>query len=265
MGLIALLSDFGLVDGYVAQMKGAIAAIAPQAQVIDITHLVPPQDIAAGRFCLMSTCPYFPVGTVHVAVVDPGVGGARRAVAVRCEEAFFVAPDNGLLSGILAVTPAMAAVELTECRYWRTPSPSATFHGRDIFAPVGAHLSSGVPFEQLGCPIDAASLVVLDLPDCRATAEGYAGAIQAVDRFGNLITNFPGEVVVGRQWRVVLGNWTIPGGHTYSDVPRGEMLALVGSHGFVEVAVAGGCARQVLAQTVGDPVILIGQPSVDRH
>jgi len=136
--LITLLSDFGLKDVYVGVMKGVIAQINPGLTVVDLTHQIPPQNIAAARFNLMNAYLYFPVGTVHVAVVDPGVGSHRRGIALQIDAGFLVGPDNGLFSGVVHQTGVIAAVELTNAQYWWTPTPSTTFHGRDIFAAVGA-------------------------------------------------------------------------------------------------------------------------------
>ena len=270
--VLTLLSDFGLSDPYVGVMKGAIAQVNASLTVIDLTHQIPPQDIALARFTLMTAYPYFPAGTVHVAVVDPGVGGTRRAIAVAIGEVaaqptgFLVGPDNGIFSGVFAAHPIIAAVALTNPHYWRTSSPSATFHGRDIFAPVGAHLASGVPLTEMGDRLDPKSLVRLNVPVYRRfenkvnstempaafVAEGgdvdcpsykLTGCIQAIDHFGNVITNIPEAQVSGKQWSLSINNVTLPGQHTYSDSLPGELLALVGSHGWVEVAVNGGNAQ----------------------
>ncbi len=252
--LLTLLSDFGLSDIYVGVMKGVIARINPEIRVIDLTHQIPPQNIAAARFCLMSACPYFPDGTVHMAVVDPGVGSTRRAVAVELAHGFLVAPDNGIISGVLIQSRAIRAVELTNPQYWRVPNPSYTFHGRDIFAPCAAHLASGVPIENLGREIDIDSLVELDLPKCCYITTGAVGCIQYIDRFGNLITNIPGSYVEGKTWHIVVGNLKIKGGATYNSVPVDSAVALVGSEGWVEIAINRGNAQQQLniqlAQTV---------------
>ncbi|MEH1923144.1 SAM hydrolase/SAM-dependent halogenase family protein [Nostoc sp.] len=238
--LITLLSDFGDRDVYVGIMKGVIAQINPRLTIVDLTHQIPPQDIAAARFSLMNAYPYFPVGTVHLAVVDPGVGSKRRAIAVEFAQGFLVGPDNGIFSGVLSQSPAIAAVELTNLNYWRTPQPSKTFHGRDIFAPVGANLASGVPFKRLGQEIDPASLVKLDIDNCNQTTTGVVGCIQYIDHFGNLVSNIPGSHVQGKTWYVQVGGLTIPGCETYSDVKLGEIIALVGSHGWVEIAINSG-------------------------
>ena len=255
--LITLLSDFGLRDEYVGVMKGAIAQIDPNLRVIDITHHIPPQNIAAGRFCLMNAYHYFPKGTVHVAVVDPGVGGKRRAVAVEVAEGFLVAPDNGLLSGVINQSGIYKAVELTNPKYWRTTVSSQisnTFHGRDIFAPVGAHLASGIPLKQLGEEIDPASLIQLELPKCSNTKNGFLGCIQYIDYFGNSVTNIPGNYVEGKSWSIGVAEKIIKGYETYTDVIVGEAISLVGSHGWVEIAVNNGNAQLQLQIELGDSV-----------
>lgn len=249
--LVTLLSDFGLQDVYVGVMKGAIAQINPTLTIIDLTHQIPPQDIAAGRFHLMNAFPYFPQETVHVAVVDPGVGSERRAIAIQLQDGFLVGPDNGLFSGVLDQHLAIAAVELTNSNYWRTFEPSATFHGRDIFAPVGAHLASGIPLEELGTAIDLASLKQFPLVGSTKTEGTIAGTIQHIDHFGNLITNVPGREVAGKSWSVAIAEFTIPGKQTYADSPPGNLLALVGSHGWVEVAMSSGNAYAQLHSPVG--------------
>jgi len=252
--LITLLTDFGDRDAYVGIMKGVIASINPDISVIDLTHQIPPQDIAAARFNIMSAVPYFPVGTVHLAVVDPGVGGIRRAIAVQISLGFLVGPDNGLFSGVLRQYPVLAAVELTNHRYWGAHRPSTTFHGRDIFAPVAAYLASGIQLEALGRVIDPKTLTEFSIITPEQTTAGIRGYIQYCDRFGNLVTNIPGKWVDNRAWSVTLGNVTIPGGRAYSNVPLGKPLALVGSHGWVEIAVNCGSAQSQLKLNVADPV-----------
>ncbi len=250
--LMTLLSDFGDHDVYVGVMKGVIAQINPQIVVVDLTHQIPPQDIAAARFSLMNAYPYFPVGTVHVAVVDPGVGSRRRAIAVEFAQGFLVGPDNGIFSGVLSQSPATRAVELTNLNYWRTPQPSKTFHGRDIFAPVAAHLASGITLKQLGLEIDPGSLVKLDIGECQQTTTGVVGCIQYIDGFGNLVSNIPESYVQGKRWCVEVGGLSVPGCETYSNVKVGEAIALVGSHGWVEIAVNGANAHSKLQLNLQD-------------
>ena len=276
--IITLLSDFGLKDVYVGVMKGVIAQINPCLTVVDLTHEISPQNIAAASFNLMNAYSYFPHGTVHVAVVDPGVGGQRRGVAIQLNIGFLVGPDNGLFSGILSQTEVLAVVELTNPEYWRTPNPSTTFHGRDIFAPVGAHLASGVPITQLGERLDPSTLTSVAIPEPTPTASGIRGCIQYIDYFGNLITNIPGSEVQGKTWSVRVGDsvsiagrspallqsadHTIRSSQTYSDRPVGDVVALIGSHGWVEIAVNGGSAQQALQLNWESTVEVVVSPEM---
>lgn len=265
MGILTLLTDFGLADPYVGMMKGAIAQIDPTLTVIDLTHQIPPQDVATARFHLMTAYSYFPAGTVHMAVVDPGVGSQRRAIALQLSDGYLVGPDNGLFSGVLAANPPLAAVELTNPAYWRTASPSATFHGRDVFAPAGAHLACGVVLADLGRAITPDSLVRLDLPTWQQDGHSITGHIQAIDHFGNAITTIPAAAVSGADWELRVGVGAspaepyrpIPARRTYADAEPGSLLALIGSHGYVEIACNQGSARQALGIAVGDPILLI--------
>lgn len=261
--ILTLLTDFGLSDPYVGVMKGIIAQVNRSLAVIDLTHHIPPQNIHLARFALMTAMPYFPAGTVHVAVVDPGVGSDRRPIAVafgsdpNAPMGFLVGPDNGLFSGVLSQYPALEAVELTESQYWWTATPSSTFHGRDIFAPVGAHLASGVLLQKLGTTIAVDSLVMLHSLTPQRTKHTLTGCIQAVDHFGNLVTNIPASEVNGQTWYAVVKDVTVPGRKTYSDSAPGELLAFVGSHSWVEIAVNQGHAQSVLNLGIGDAVQVI--------
>lgn len=253
--ILTLMTDFGLSDVYVGVMKGAIACINSSLSVVDLTHQIEPQNIAAARFCLMNAYPYFPTGTVHVAVVDPGVGSSRRAIAVEFDSGYLVGPDNGLFSGVLSQSVAIAAVELTNPDYWRTPNPTTTFHGRDIFASVGAHLASGIPLKALGREIDLTSLIQLDLPQLITDTE-IIGCIQYIDHFGNLITNIPGTLVQGKTWYAIVAGLTVPPVETYSNSAVGRAIALIGSHGWVEIAVNCGNAQIQLQQDLGARVVV---------
>lgn len=261
--IVTLLTDFGLSDVYVGVMKGVIAQINPQIQTIDLTHKISPQDIAAARFHLMNAYPYFPEGTVHVVVVDPGVGSQRRSIAVQLKSGYVVAPDNGLVSGILEnagtypCSEAIAAVELDNPHYWRSQTPSATFHGRDIFAPVGAHLANGVPLQRLGTEIDLGSIVRLPIPDVIETENQLRGVIQAIDHFGNLITNISGEKVCDRIWNLRVNQAVYAGKKTYADAAIGEIIGLIGSHGWIELAMNRGNAQSFLKLKVGDAIVVI--------
>ena len=258
--VLTLLSDFGLQDTYVGVMKGVIAQIAPELTVVDLTHEIPPQNIAAARFNVMSAYPFFPAGTVHVAVVDPGVGSRRRAIALQLANGFLVGPDNGIFSGVLSQQPVITAVELTNPQYWRTPHPSHTFHGRDIFAPVGAYLATGTPIQELGRAIASNTLTQMPLSAWTQTATEITGCIQYIDHFGNLITNIPGDSVQDKNWSVKTDQLMIPGQQTYADCPMGHLLALIGSHGWIEIAVNGDSAQSKLQMNWGDLIRIELQP-----
>jgi len=252
--IITLLTDFGLRDAYVGVMKGVIAGIAPNVRIIDLTHGIPPQDIRAAGFCLLTAYPFFPQETIHVAVVDPGVGTERRAVAIALAEAVLVGPDNGIFTGLLQQQVVKSAVALDRSEFWLSVRPEFTFHGRDIFAPAAAHLASGAALSRLGTPIDPDTLVRLELPAWAETEGGFSGNIQYADAFGNLVTNIPGSLVAGKMWKIKTADLEIPGKKTYEDVPSGALLALAGSHGFLEIAANSGNARVLLSMNVGDPV-----------
>jgi S-adenosylmethionine hydrolase len=263
-GLITLLTDFGLRDGYVAIMKGVILGIAPHARFVDITHEVTPQAIDEASFLLQSAYPYFPRGTVHLAVVDPGVGSDRRPLAVATSEGYFVGPDNGLLAPIVDQARRrrdgpVTVVELTEPRYW-LPEISATFHGRDIFAPVAAHLVAGVPIEALGRPLDdiRPSSVEKPRPVSQAIVEAR---IVHVDRFGNCVTNVTLSDLqafgLGDTLIVRIGAEHIRGLYrAYSLAPVGVPVALIGSSGHLELAVPNGSATKTLGVTTGDRLLV---------
>lgn len=264
--IITLITDFGLEDIYVGVMKGVILGINPQATIVDLCHNVPPQDVRQAAFLLNTAWRYFPPDSIHVAVVDPGVGSQRRAIALGIGQAIFLGPDNGIFSYVLqeALTNAskaergISAFHLTDPRYW-LPKPSATFHGRDIFAPVAAHLSLGVPVADLGTPISLDSLATFPLPVPYYQGPILVGHVLHVDRFGNLVTNVPAgqgalqeaEIVVEIAGRQILGLK-----RTYADGAPGELIALVGSTGYLEVAVVGGNAAQRLGVGPGEEVII---------
>jgi S-adenosylmethionine hydrolase len=253
---ITLLTDFGTRDAYVASMKGVILSLNPEVVLVDLTHQVPPQDVSAGALNLTAATPYFPPGTIHLAVVDPGVGSPRRALAAHCQGHFWVGPDNGLFHLVFRQASPLSIVSLENPAFFR-PQVSATFHGRDIFAPVAAHLSLGVDLTRLGPQIT--DPVALNWPEPRFTPEALLGEIIYVDHFGNLISNVNyGELSVwsgGHSVSLQAGSVTIKGlAQTYTDVSPGEFLALVGSHGFLEIACAMDNAARRLSAAVGLPV-----------
>ena len=251
--LITLLTDFGTRDAYVGSLKGVILSLNPEVRLVDLSHEVAPQDIRAGAFILAEAAPCFPPGAIHLAVVDPGVGSRRRGLAARCRGQYWVGPDNGLFHLIFNRAPDLAVVSLENPEYFRPPV-SATFHGRDIFAPVAAHLSLGVDLDAFGPRI--ADPVSLPFPEPEFGPEAILGEIISVDRFGNLISNIPAGVVTSqlgeRGWRLQAGPLNLKGlARTYADAAPGEFLALAGSHGFVEIACARDNAAHRLQAGVG--------------
>ena len=256
-GIVALLTDFGTSDPYVGAMKGVILGICRSAQIVDVCHDVPAQDVLAGALVLQAAYGYFPRGTVFVAVVDPGVGSSRRAVAAEADGRLFVCPDNGLLSGIAQRTPIARAVELTNSDYF-LPHVSQTFHGRDVFAPVAAHLAAGTPLGAFGMPVE--DLVTIPISEAVQTPDGWEAHVLYIDRFGNAITDLAEKAVEGvepNRVRFQVGGRTIEGlSASYSDVPEGEPLALVGSWGYVEVGIRNGSAAEELGLGRGDSAMV---------
>jgi len=276
MTILTLLTDFGTEDEYVGVMKGIILSIAPDVRLVDLSHQIPPQDIRRAAFLLMSAVPYFPPDTVHLAVVDPGVGTARRPLAIRTPAGTFVGPDNGLFSWVLERVPGWTAVEIREPAY-QLPLASSTFQGRDIFAPAAAHLAAGVPLEKLGPRVE--DPVWLPSPRLEISDFAAEGEVLYADRFGNLVTSIgylqrekdamvlaPAFGPRQGDWRlfsaraagVVVGNVKLRGiRQTYGEAAVGELLALVGSSGFLEIAVRQGSAAAALGAVPGTPVTLI--------
>jgi len=254
MTIITLTTDFGLADGYVGIMKGVILGIAPAVCLVDLSHEIAAQDVRQAACVLARAVPYFPAGTIHLAVVDPGVGSQRRPLLVRAGQAFYVGPDNGLFTLALA-EPVAQAFELDRPAFWR-PAVSRTFHGRDIFAPVAAYLATGVPPERLGRPI--ADPVLLELPRPTRHPDGHiAGQVVYVDRFGNLVSDVPAAWVAGGRWRCEIAGRQIVGlSGTYAEAAPGALVALIGSEDTVEIAVRDGSAAARLGVREGEPVLL---------
>lgn len=243
--IVTLLTDFGTADGYVAEMKGVLLAHAPEAQLVDASHDLPPQDVESGRLALARFWRRYPPGTVHLVVVDPGVGSARRALAVESHALRLVGPDNGVLSPALLL-PGARAVELPV-----SAQASATFHGRDVFAPAAAALATGAPLESLGLPCD--DPIVRRTPEAHRLADGgVQGEVIAVDRFGNLVTN----LIARRGGGVEVAGRRVPIARTYADAAPGALLALTGSSGLVEIAQRDGSASRALGLGRGAPVVL---------
>jgi S-adenosyl-L-methionine hydrolase (adenosine-forming) len=243
--IITLLTDFGTADSYVAELKGVLASSAGDAVLVDLTHDIPPGDVAAASYVLGRAWRTFPRGTVHLAVVDPGVGTERRALAAQVAGYGFVAPDNGLLSDVFAAADAKVV---------RLPIPagaSRTFHGRDVFAPAAARLVRGAALADLGSPVSD----LVHLPPRRLRSEGadVVGQVIHVDGFGTLITNIPGDAVATGA-ALAVGGRTVTLAGTFGDVPSGSPVAFVGSGGTVEIAVRDGRADQVLGVARGNEV-----------
>lgn len=257
--IITLTTDFGDRDGYVASMKGVIHSIAGPVNIIDISHNISPQDLMEAGFVLRNSIPYFPDNTIHLVVVDPGVGTHRRAVAVKTSRHTFVAPDNGLLS-LLIEEESPTIVELDNQNFWRSQGTSATFHGRDIFAPAAAHLASGVTIDKLGSTVDSLTPMHWALPI--SDREGIQGWVVHVDRFGNCITNIPREMVAGsqanRSVKCYAGTAILKDiRFTYGNVAPGEPIALYNSSDQLEIAINQGNASQLLNLEKGSRVNLV--------
>ena len=254
-GVITLLTDFGTADAFVGVMKGVIAGIHPQAHVIDLTHAIRPQHVLAGALVLRSAVDFFPAGTIHIGVVDPGVGSARRPLLVGTDMGWLIGPDNGLLGPASQHLGRRTVRLLENPEFFRHPV-SHTFHGRDIFAPSAAHLARGVEPSRLGGLLD--TMVELSVPGAVRTSSGISGQVVYVDHFGNLVTNIEAERLScfpAQQVSVSIRGMRIGGlAGTYTSVPEGRPLAIVGSWGMLEIAVRNGSAADVLAATEGAPV-----------
>lgn len=257
MTVVTLTTDFGLADPYVGILKGVIAGRAPEATVIDISHGIPPQDVLAGALVLRHAVPYFPPGSVHVAVVDPGVGTARRPLCVETPVGALVGPDNGVLSLAAEALGTRRIVHLTDDRLFLSPR-STTFHGRDVFAPVAAALATGTSPASLGTEVR--ELERLAVPAPRVEADRAQGVVVYVDRFGNLVSNVGADVLARlphRPLSVSAGCVTVRGIETsYGAVAPGEPVAVVNSWGLLEIAVRDGSAAERLAVGVGCPVLI---------
>jgi S-adenosylmethionine hydrolase len=256
--IITLTTDFGAGSPYIAQMKGVILSICRDVELIDVSHSIAPQNIREGAIVLADATPRFPRGTIHVAVVDPGVGTSRRIVYAEIGEQRYIAPDNGLLSRLAVGTEPSLIVELENTKFW-LPKPSHTFHGRDILAPVAAHLAAGVEPVKLGSGLE--SLLMLDWPQPVVSSSGVAGEVLFIDSFGNLITNIgqaeidaigePAALIIDCGRRKIRGIVS-----TYGAAMLGETVALFDSQGRLEIAVVGGNAARDLHVAVGEHVFV---------
>lgn len=266
MTVLSITTDFGLTNGFVGVMKGVIFGIAPEVKIVDISHMISPQNVLEGAYTMWRAVPYFPPGSIHVGVVDPGVGTSRRPLGARLGDQFFIAPDNGLMTPLILEAERKGEIveflHLDRPDYW-LPKVSDTFHGRDIFAPAAAHLAAGVPFRDLGTPVT--DPVRLNMPRPEKTATGWLAHITMVDVFGNLTTDLPAEALAlspqGAGRRDVLlriRGHEIEGIVTsYGHRETGSLVVLVDSESFLEIAVVNGSAARILGAQVGDEVEVI--------
>ena len=264
MPVISLMTDFGIKDGNTGVMKGVIWGICPAAQISDLSHLIQPQNIREAAYVFARSIPYFPKGSIHVVVVDPGVGTARRPMAAQIGDWFYVGPDNGTITGLLERAEQEGwqteFVELTQKKYW-LQTISHVFHGRDIFSPVAAHLANGVPLADLGTVFR--DPVRLELPRPEKTQSGWRGEVIHIDYFGNASTNIRvedlGEAMKKKETITIRLNGIEIRGmvDTFGDRPLGELIALIGSTGNLGLAVVNGSAVQMLGTKVGDVVDVV--------
>lgn len=253
--IITLTTDFGLHGPYVAAVKGVLLERAPSAQIVDVCHTIAPQNILEGGFVLANIVDAFPAGTIHLAVVDPGVGTDRRLIAVRVSDQWFVLPDNGLVTGVVRGRPPQEVRSITN-PVLRREVVSATFHGRDILAPAAAHLATGGPSEELGP--ETSRFITLRNFEPSSDAQGLLGEVIFKDTFGNLITNIHVDLLGDlphHSWQVDIAGARIAGiGRTYGEKAAGSLVALIGSSGWVEVAVVNGDAARLLTAGAGTTV-----------
>lgn len=257
-GVITLTSDFGLLDNYVGTMKGVMLRIHPQARLIDVTHQITAQDVLEASLVLDSGYRYFPIGSVHLVVVDPGVGSGRRPILVAGGEHFFVGPDNGTFTGVIDGDPEARIFEIRERRFL-LPAISDTFHGRDVFAPVSAFLARGVAPEEFGPAITDPHRLSLPVP--RIWGDQIRGEVVHIDSFGNIVSNVSRadfeRLVGGKQFRILINGKVIDRiVRAYSDQERGKTLALFGSSDLLEIAVAEGRAERRIGAGKGDTVLV---------
>lgn len=253
--IVTLCTDFGNIDGYVGIVKGVMLGIYPHISIVDLSHEIPPWNLSAASWIIGNSYKHFPAGSIHLVVVDPGVGSQRRAIALSADGHIFVAPDNGVLSSVLNTAKDIKAYELDKKEFW-LDELSSTFHARDLFAPVAAHLSSGVSLAELATECDLEPLCKLALKELQIKQNRVEGSVTYIDRFGNLITNIKKEYV--RQSVLCqVGKKSIGRiGHTYASAEHGTPVAFVGSHGYLEIAVSQGRADQKLEAGLNTAVIL---------
>ena len=262
MTVLSITTDFGITNGFVGVMKGVIYGIAPDAKIVDISQLISAQNVLEGAYAMWRAVPFFPPESVHVGVVDPGVGTTRRPIGARLGDQFFIAPDNGLLTPLILDAERdgkkVEFVHLDNPKYW-LPRVSNTFHGRDIFAPTGAHLAAGVPLSELGTPIT--DPIRLDLPRPEKTESGWLAHVTIIDIFGNLTTDLPADALDGRRDVLIrIRGHEVDGIiDSYGHREIGDLVAVVDSEYYIEIAVVNGSAQKKLGAEIGDVVEVIYQ------
>ena len=265
MTVLSITTDFGITNGFVGVMKGVIYGIASDAKIVDISHLISAQNVLEGAYAMWRAVPFFPKGSVHVGVVDPGVGTKRRPIGARLGDQYFIAPDNGLLTPLILDAERdgeiVEFVHLDNPKYW-LPKISNTFHGRDIFAPTGAHLAAGIPLSELGTPIT--NPIRLDMPRPVKTENGWLAHVTIIDIFGNLTTDLPAETLKGNHDVLIrIRDREINGIiESYGHREVGDLVALVDSEYYIEIAVVNGSAAKKLGAQVGDIVEVIAKPAL---
>lgn len=267
MTVITLMTDFGEKEGYAGILKGVIWSICPTVQIADITHEISPQDILKGALILQRAHPFFPIGTVHVAVVDPGVGTERRPITMRVSGHTFVGPDNGLFTAVIENAEVnhlqVEIYHLTNKKLF-LPVISSTFHGRDIFAPVSAHLAKGISIAEVGPLIS--DPVRIQLPKHEKTPTGWKAHIIGIDRFGNIATDLPAGIIGNKKkCKIRIGRYDVIGiANTYEEGSSNVLLALANSEGYLELAIAQGSAAQITKAELGDIVEIDDPIGVDQ-
>jgi hypothetical protein len=253
--IISFTTDFGVDSPYVAQMKAAVLRVSPDATFVDITHSIPPQNVRQAALVLAQVVPRFPKDAIHVVVVDPGVGTSRRILLARILNQSLIAPDNGILSGVTRIAPAKPVIAITNDQFWNQPV-STTFHGRDIMAPVAAHLSQGLSWDKIGSPVD--DWVKLNWNDLQINSDSIQGSVVLIDSFGNLLTDIPLENIPSgarNHCRISCGVFQTNGiTATYGVGQPGELVALTSSSDYLEMAVVNGNAALHVGAKIGDAI-----------
>lgn len=255
MKIITLTTDFGYLDPFAGVMKGVIYSICPNVKIVDLTHDISPQDIWKGNFVIRSAYRYFPKGTIHVCVIDPGVGSLRKPILIETTSYFFIGPDNGLLTTIIETENIKSVFELTNNKYF-LQEVSQTFHGRDIFAPVAAHLAVGKAPKEFGKEINIESLTKIQIPKLIKGKNSYTGIVQFIDHFGNLITNIPNNLISSKVTGKVK-NLEFTGLVTsFGEGEANKLTAIKGSSGYIEIFINKGSAQKLTNTNISDEVEL---------